>query len=63
MSGLTSQPSIGAVVGALENSPLDTGLKPALLRQINQCVDSLHIRPAWCPFVFEAVRVNTVQYV
>jgi pyruvate carboxylase len=26
MSGTTSQPSLGAIVGALRNTPLDTGL-------------------------------------
>lgn len=27
MSGMTSQPSMGAVVAAVENTPLDTGKK------------------------------------
>jgi hypothetical protein len=31
MSGLTSQPSMGAIVNALAGTPLDTGIKPELL--------------------------------
>jgi len=36
MSGTTSQPSMGAVVGALQNTPLDTGLDPMKINQINE---------------------------
>ncbi|KAI8050896.1 pyruvate carboxylase [Syncephalis plumigaleata] len=35
MSGLTSQPSMGALVGALQNTPLDTGIRHADVLAIN----------------------------
>ena len=35
MSGLTSQPSMGAIVGALENTALDTGLNPEKISYLN----------------------------
>ena len=37
MSGTTSQPSLGAVVGALQNHPtLDTGLDPGEINLLNE---------------------------
>eukprot|EP00510_Aplanochytrium_minuta_P002078 CAMPEP_0184028624 /NCGR_PEP_ID=MMETSP0954-20121128/14951_1 /TAXON_ID=627963 /ORGANISM="Aplanochytrium sp, Strain PBS07" /LENGTH=1143 /DNA_ID=CAMNT_0026313503 /DNA_START=209 /DNA_END=3637 /DNA_ORIENTATION=- len=36
MSGTSSQPSMGAIVGAVRNSPLDTGLDPEKINQINE---------------------------
>jgi pyruvate carboxylase len=35
MAGLTSQPALGAIVGALRGSDRDTGLDPAALEEIN----------------------------
>lgn len=35
LSGLTSQPSMGAIVGALEGTPLDTGLSLQDLSHLN----------------------------
>jgi pyruvate carboxylase len=35
MSGLTSQPSMGAIVGALQNTPLDTGIRHVDVVAIN----------------------------
>jgi pyruvate carboxylase len=35
LSGMTSQPSIGAIVGSLEGTPHDTGLDHTALRQID----------------------------
>ncbi|OLL24603.1 Pyruvate carboxylase [Neolecta irregularis DAH-3] len=35
ISGMTSQPSIGAFLAALEGSGLDTGLNPSLVREID----------------------------
>jgi len=35
MSGLTSQPSIGGLVGSLADTPQDTGLNPAHLTELN----------------------------
>jgi pyruvate carboxylase len=36
MSGLTSQPSMGAVCGALEQSDLGTGIRYADIQALNQ---------------------------
>jgi len=35
MSGLTSQPNLGAIVAALQHGPRDTGLDPAVLRKLS----------------------------
>ena len=48
MSGLTSQPSIGAVVGALAGTPLDSGLNPKELRPINEYWETA--RTLYAPF-------------
>jgi pyruvate carboxylase len=47
MSGLTSQPNMGAIVNALAGTPLDTGIDPKQLLVLNNywcvaCVGSLN---------------------
>ena len=36
MSGTTSQPSLGAIVGALKNTPQETGLNMAEINAVNE---------------------------
>ncbi|TYZ62692.1 hypothetical protein PybrP1_002695 [[Pythium] brassicae (nom. inval.)] len=48
MSGTTSQPSMGAVVGALAGSGLDTGVRPAEIVPINDYWESM--RGVYGPF-------------
>jgi len=48
MSGLTSQPSMGAVVANLRGSDLDTGLEPASLTPLNTYWEN--VRSLYVPF-------------
>merc|ERR1719502_235197 len=48
MSGLTSQPSLGAIVSNLRNSPLDTGLSAAALNPLNTYWEN--VRSLYTPF-------------
>ena len=49
MSGTTSQPSLGAVVGALRNHPtLDTGLDPGEINLLNEYWEQC--REVYAPF-------------
>lgn len=54
MSGLTSQPSIGALVGALAGTPLDSGLKQKELRPINEYWETA--RTLYAPFESPGLR-------
>ncbi len=48
MSGLTSQPNLGAIVEALRNGPRDTGLDPHAMRQISTYWE--HVRHLYTAF-------------
>jgi pyruvate carboxylase len=48
MSGSTSQPNLGAIVEALRNTPLDTGLDPEALRRVSQYFEQ--VRALYKPF-------------
>lgn len=47
MSGLTSQPSMGAIVGALQDTPLDTGIDFKLVSNLNDYWEL--VRGQCCP--------------
>ncbi|MBD5656119.1 MAG: pyruvate carboxylase subunit B, partial [Candidatus Eremiobacteraeota bacterium] len=51
MSGLTSQPNLGTIVAALRNSPRDTGLDAAAIREISTYWES--VRRFYRPFESE----------
>lgn len=48
MSGLTSQPSLGALVAMLAGSERDPGIDPAALQEISRYWE--HVRPYYAPF-------------
>lgn len=47
MSGTTSQPSIGALVGALHNTPYDTGLDRKQINAVNGKSWCMHVEWKW----------------
>ena len=57
MSGMTSQPSMGAVVSNLKGGPLDTGLKPEKLAPLNTYWEN--VRSLYVPF--ESGQVRTLS--
>ncbi len=48
MSGLTSQPNLGAIVEALRRGPRDTGIDPARIRALSDYFEQ--VRRAYAPF-------------
>ena len=48
MSGLTSQPNLGSIVAALQNTDRATGLNPAAIRQISDYFED--VRAQYCAF-------------
>ena len=48
MSGLTSQPSLGAIVSNLRGTELDTGLDPTILAPLNNYWEN--VRSMYAPF-------------
>jgi hypothetical protein len=47
MSGLTSQPNMGAIVGSLAGTDLDTGIDPRLLLKLSNYWEATREREAW----------------
>ena len=45
-SGMTSQPPLGSIVGALRNQPRDTGLDPGVLRELSSYWEDVRLQYA-----------------